>query len=228
MLPAEVRWKADNYNNLMEQPTLFYALALTLALLGEGGALNTALAWLVRGFAGCPQPGSGDDQSGHAPLRPFHGCDIGSVGFVRACGTDRVLRFQNEDQASHPRGLTSCYRVSEPFRAIIRAIARSRRGRPVWCRVVRRRDAGGASMGSFLSERELAQLAPAEQAAFHSPVPTQMVSNGEFNPLPQTRQQRRSKRASRSSPTTNATQARAGPAQFPAHQLRHGGRLRCA
>ena len=25
-LPAEVRWKADNYNNLMEQPTLFYAV----------------------------------------------------------------------------------------------------------------------------------------------------------------------------------------------------------
>ena len=46
LLPAEVRWKADNYNNLMEQPTLFYALALMLALLGEGGALNTALAWL--------------------------------------------------------------------------------------------------------------------------------------------------------------------------------------
>src|SRR3954467_7505296 len=40
-------------------------------------------------------------------------------------------------------------------------------------------------MGSFLSGPELAGLAPAEQAAFHSPVPTQMVSNGEFNPLPQ-------------------------------------------
>src|SRR5207249_6585408 len=45
-LPAEVRWKADNYNNLMEQPTLFYAVALTLALLGADGALNIALAWL--------------------------------------------------------------------------------------------------------------------------------------------------------------------------------------
>ena len=45
-LPAEVRWKADNYNNLMEQPTLFYAVTLTLALLGADGALNIALAWL--------------------------------------------------------------------------------------------------------------------------------------------------------------------------------------
>ena len=35
-LPARVRWKADNYNHLMEQPTVFYALALSLALLGAG------------------------------------------------------------------------------------------------------------------------------------------------------------------------------------------------
>src|SRR6267154_431696 len=45
-LPPQVRWKADNYNNLMEQPTLFYAVALTLALLGADTALNTGLAWL--------------------------------------------------------------------------------------------------------------------------------------------------------------------------------------
>jgi hypothetical protein len=44
-LPAEVRWKADNYNHLMEQPTLFYAVALTLAVLGADGAWNIALAW---------------------------------------------------------------------------------------------------------------------------------------------------------------------------------------
>src|SRR5690349_7850192 len=45
-LPAQVRWKADNYNHLMEQPTLFYAVALTLALIGEGVGLNAGLAWL--------------------------------------------------------------------------------------------------------------------------------------------------------------------------------------
>jgi len=49
-LPARVRWKADNYNNLMEQPTLFYAVALTLALLGAGGGLNDALAWIYVGL----------------------------------------------------------------------------------------------------------------------------------------------------------------------------------
>ena len=45
VLPARVRWKADNYNHLMEQPTLFYAVALTLALAGAGDGLNAALAW---------------------------------------------------------------------------------------------------------------------------------------------------------------------------------------
>ena len=49
-LPAQVRWKADNYNNLMEQPTLFYAVTLTLALVGAGDGLNTALAWLYVGL----------------------------------------------------------------------------------------------------------------------------------------------------------------------------------
>jgi hypothetical protein len=49
-LPAQVRWKADNYNNLMEQPTLFYAVTLTLALLDVGAGLNTYLAWLYVGL----------------------------------------------------------------------------------------------------------------------------------------------------------------------------------
>lgn len=34
-LPAVVRWKADNYNHLLEQPTLFYAIALTLCQIGR-------------------------------------------------------------------------------------------------------------------------------------------------------------------------------------------------
>jgi predicted TIM-barrel fold metal-dependent hydrolase len=46
-------------------------------------------------------------------------------------------------------------------------------------------------MPHYLSPAELAQTAPAETAAFRSPVPTQIVSNGEYNPLPQTREQQR-------------------------------------
>jgi len=45
LLPPKVRWKADNYNHLMEQPTIFYATALALAVLGEGAGLNATLAW---------------------------------------------------------------------------------------------------------------------------------------------------------------------------------------
>jgi hypothetical protein len=41
----QVQWKAHNYNHLTEQPTLFYAIALTLALLNFGGGINLYLAW---------------------------------------------------------------------------------------------------------------------------------------------------------------------------------------
>ena len=46
-------------------------------------------------------------------------------------------------------------------------------------------------MPHYLSDEELKRTAPAELASFRSPVPTQIVSNGEFNPLPQTRDQQR-------------------------------------
>ena len=49
-LPPNVRWKADNYNHLMEQPTIFYAVALSLAVAGEGGGLNAQLAWAYLGL----------------------------------------------------------------------------------------------------------------------------------------------------------------------------------
>ena len=48
-IPAQVRWKADNYNHLMEQPTIFYAIALTLALAGAGDGMN---AWIAWGYVG--------------------------------------------------------------------------------------------------------------------------------------------------------------------------------
>src|SRR5260370_36641468 len=46
-------------------------------------------------------------------------------------------------------------------------------------------------MGLMRSKSEVGETEPAERAAFRSPVPTQIVSNGEFNPLPQTAQQHR-------------------------------------
>jgi len=38
-------WVADNYNHLMEQPTIFYAVALVLALSGAGSGAALGLAW---------------------------------------------------------------------------------------------------------------------------------------------------------------------------------------
>ena len=35
-----------NYNHLTEQPTLFYAICIVLALAGAGDGLNAMLAWI--------------------------------------------------------------------------------------------------------------------------------------------------------------------------------------
>jgi len=45
LLPREINWPAHNYVHLMEQPTIFYAAALGLAVLGAGTPLNIGLAW---------------------------------------------------------------------------------------------------------------------------------------------------------------------------------------
>jgi hypothetical protein len=49
-LPANVRWKADNYNHLMEQPTLFYAVAIVLALVSKRPELDATIAWSYVGL----------------------------------------------------------------------------------------------------------------------------------------------------------------------------------
>jgi hypothetical protein len=49
-IPDEANWKAHNYAHLMEQPTIFYAVALTLALLDFGGGINLYLAWAYVGL----------------------------------------------------------------------------------------------------------------------------------------------------------------------------------
>jgi predicted TIM-barrel fold metal-dependent hydrolase len=45
------------------------------------------------------------------------------------------------------------------------------------------------NIGVHMSEEEYKQVDPADEVAFRSPVPTQIVSNGEYNPLPQTKDQ---------------------------------------
>jgi len=44
-LPEKVSWKADNYNHLHEAPTLFYAVAIVLAVIGQGDGMNAIIAW---------------------------------------------------------------------------------------------------------------------------------------------------------------------------------------
>jgi hypothetical protein len=50
VIDERAQWKAHNYIHLMEQPTLFYAIAVTLALIGQGGGLNAWLAWAYVGL----------------------------------------------------------------------------------------------------------------------------------------------------------------------------------
>lgn len=44
-LPSEVRRISDNYNHLFEQPTLFYATVLTIAIAGHADAVAVNTAW---------------------------------------------------------------------------------------------------------------------------------------------------------------------------------------
>lgn len=45
LLPEKVQWIAHNYNHLHEAPTVFYAVALVLAISGQGDGLNATIAW---------------------------------------------------------------------------------------------------------------------------------------------------------------------------------------
>ena len=50
LLAPEVQWKAHNYNHLHEAPTVFYTVAIVLAILGQGDGLNAALGWAYVGL----------------------------------------------------------------------------------------------------------------------------------------------------------------------------------
>ena len=50
VVPDEVMWVSHNYNHLLEQPTLFYAVCIALALMEFGGGINLYLAWAYVGL----------------------------------------------------------------------------------------------------------------------------------------------------------------------------------
>lgn len=45
LIPREIQWKAHNYNHLHEAPTVFYAVCIVLAMIGQGDGLNAQIAW---------------------------------------------------------------------------------------------------------------------------------------------------------------------------------------
>ncbi|MDG2304619.1 MAG: MAPEG family protein [Candidatus Binatia bacterium] len=46
LLPPEITRISNNYNHLFEQPTLFYAVALSIAVLGHVDTMHVGCAWL--------------------------------------------------------------------------------------------------------------------------------------------------------------------------------------
>ncbi len=50
LLPPEVQWKAHNYNHLLAEPTLFYAICVVLILSGQDFGLNLTIAWIYVGL----------------------------------------------------------------------------------------------------------------------------------------------------------------------------------
>lgn len=45
VIPAKSAWPSHNYTHLHEQPTLFYAVVLILAMTGQGNGINATIAW---------------------------------------------------------------------------------------------------------------------------------------------------------------------------------------
>ena len=45
VMPTKTQWIAHNYNHLHEAPTVFYATALVLAIVGAGDGMNATIAW---------------------------------------------------------------------------------------------------------------------------------------------------------------------------------------
>ena len=50
VLPTKTQWIAHNYNHLHEAPTVFYAVALVLAMIGQGDGFNASIAWAYVGL----------------------------------------------------------------------------------------------------------------------------------------------------------------------------------
>src|SRR6185312_16822622 len=50
VLEPKVQWKAHNYNHLLEQPTIFYAIVIALILMGFDAPINVYITWAYVAF----------------------------------------------------------------------------------------------------------------------------------------------------------------------------------
>ncbi|MBX9663237.1 MAPEG family protein [Novosphingobium sp.] len=50
LIAPHIQWKAHNYNHLHEAPTVFYAVAIVLAIIGQGDGVNLMIAWAYVGL----------------------------------------------------------------------------------------------------------------------------------------------------------------------------------
>ena len=81
-------WVADNYNHLHEQPTVFYAVAIVLAIIGEGDGINAQIAWVV-----WVEDGDAVSELFVGPFRdaPNNGLPDGAQQVGAGAGVDHVL-----------------------------------------------------------------------------------------------------------------------------------------
>ena len=45
ILPPQTEWKAHNYRHLLQDPVIFYAVSITLAIIDQGDGLNAQIGW---------------------------------------------------------------------------------------------------------------------------------------------------------------------------------------
>ncbi len=78
----------------------------------------------------------------------------------------------------------------------------------------------------YLSDDDLRSLSPAETATLATPIPTQMISNGEFTPLPQTPRAAARRARDRAAGRGAGAPPRHESPPVPGVERRHVGRLR--
>ena len=82
VIDDKAQWKAHNYNHLLEQPTIFYAILLTMALISMGDPINQRLVWDYAGLR-MNHPLNQYLAWGYAGLRIVHSLIQCTINIVR-------------------------------------------------------------------------------------------------------------------------------------------------